>query len=165
MVNVPCLDVGAKNLLKKIQRRRKLPPSISITNILQALYEESPAIKMYVDCIADGRPAPYTLITKTTDHEKNEQIVARLKATKKDIEKMSPERRDSETDYALDIVNECLDEAMILEEECYEVYMTHDGKIVPGSVQIVNGTKIKQLKEYAKYKGYELQVKKSYGLH
>lgn len=137
-----------------------MPPSLSIANILQALYEESTTIKTYVDCIASGQPAPFTLITKTSDHEKNEEIVGRLKANKADFERILPALRDSEIDFALDIVNECLDEAMILEEEKYEVYMENDGKIVIGTIQTVDGGRVEGLKEYAKFKGFEIVVKK-----
>lgn len=135
--------------------------SLSITNILQALYEESPTIKMYVDCVADGKPVPYTLITKSTEHEKNEGIVKRLREQKEYFTSIKPEMRDSEIDYVLDILNEILDEAMILEEEEYTVIMFKEDVIVEGSRQIVKGEKIPQLKEYAKFKGYEISVKKA----
>lgn len=141
-------------------RRDYLPPSLSITNILQALYEDSPTIKMYVDCIADGRPVPYTLITKSTEHEKNEEIVGRLKANKADFERILPTLRDSEIGFALDIINECLDEAMILEEEKYNIIMYKGYSIVEGSTQTVTGNKIGQLQEYARFKGYEISIKK-----
>ncbi|MCH7560285.1 MAG: hypothetical protein IIC67_02770 [Thaumarchaeota archaeon] len=127
-----------------------MPPSLSITNILQALYEESTTIKTYVDCIASGQPAPFTLITKTSDHEKNEQIIARLYAAINVI-------HDGNTK---DILREIADEAMILEEEKYEVYMEQNGKIVIGTIQTVDGGRVQGLKEFAKFKGYEIVVNK-----
>ncbi len=129
-----------------------MPPSLSISNILQALYESSATIKTYVDCIADGNPAPYTLITKSTEHEKNERIVKRVKTAL--ITAKKNEDKDME-----DILSEFLDEAMILEEQLYEVMMFKDDAIVDGSRQTVKGEKISDLKAYANHKGYEFSVK------
>ena len=130
-----------------------MPPSLSITNILQALYEESTTIKTYVDCIASGQPAPFTLITKTSDHEKNELIVKRVRALAEESKKMS-------SPGFTEMLLECLDEAMVLEEEKYEVYMELNGKIVIGTIQTVDGGRVKGLREYAEFKGYEIVVNK-----
>lgn len=138
-----------------------MPPSLSITNILQALYEGSSTIKTYVDCIASGQPAPFTLITKSTEHEKNEQIVQRVKEKKIELESEIKICREDSLEDMLDVVNELLDEAMVLEEEEYHVVMFYGDVIVEGSRQKVKGDKISQLKEYAKFKGYEIQVKKA----
>ena len=127
-----------------------MTPSLSISNILQALYEESPTVKMYVDCIASGQPTPYTLITKSTEHEKNEKIVSRLKES----------RDNAICDDHRQIFNEILDEAMILEEENYKIIMFKGEDVVEGSRQIVKGDKVVNLKEYAQYKGYEFSVRK-----
>ena len=133
--------------------------SLSISNILQALYEESPTIKMYVDCIADGKPVPFTLITKSTEHEKNEQIVERLrKLVNGENWKVSDILN---IDDFQEMLLECLDEAMVLEEEEYEVIMFKDDAVVEGSRQIVIGEKIEQLKVYANFKGYTISVKKA----
>ncbi len=134
-----------------------MPPSLSISNILQALYEDSPTIKMYVDCIASGRPAPYTLITKSTEHEKNEQIVARVR----DCLEKTPEGVDAEYDTLRELLLEFLDEAMVLEEEEYEVVMSLNGTEIEVTRQTVKGDKIEALKDYAKFKGYEISIKKA----
>ena len=105
---------------------------------------------MYVDCIASGRPAPFTLITKSTEHEENERIVKRLIAAIDVI-------HDGNT---IDILREILDEAMVLEEEEYEIVMFKEDVIVEGSRQVVKGTKVEQLKVYAKFKGYTISAKK-----
>jgi len=131
--------------------------SLSITNILQALYEESPTIKMYVDCIAEGKPVPYTLITKSTEHEKNEQIVERIKKWRNELKDYDDYLHGEELVEKLD---EVLDEAMVLEEEKYEVVMIKDDAVVEGSRQIVKGTKVQQLKNYAQFKGYIISVRK-----
>ena len=133
--------------------------SLSISNILQALYEESPTIKMYVDCIADGKPVPFTLITKSTEHEKNEQIVERLRDYLKMVQlgNMDGAGADNLEDKLLEL----LDEAMVLEEEKYEVHMELDGKIVSNTFQTVDGSRVVFLREYAKLKGYTISVKKA----
>ena len=143
-----------------------MPSSLSISNILQALYEESTTIKTYVDCIASGQPAPFTLITKTSDHEKNEQIVKRLReeydATKNLVYEGDPftMTRVEYLDILANLLN-IFDEEFILEEdESYTVIMFKGDAIVEGSRQIVKGEKIEQLKDYARYKGYEISVKK-----
>ena len=127
-----------------------MPPSLSISNILQALYENSPTIKMYVDCIASGRPAPFTLITKSTEHEKNEEIVARLRY----------EIDDNVNPDTVLLLKEIMDEAMILEEEDYDIIMFKDDAIVEGSRQTVEAEKLEILKEYARFKGYTISIKK-----
>ncbi len=160
MGGVLWLVVDVKNLLKKIPQGRKMPPSLSVTNILQALYEESTTIKTYVDCIASGQPAPFTLITKTSDHDKNERIVDRAKLKKAELEKQIKLCREDSVEDMLDVINEILDEAMVLDEEKYEVYMEHDRKIVIGTIQTVDGGRVEGLKEFAKFKGYEIVVNK-----
>lgn len=137
-----------------------MTPSLSITNILQALYEESPTIKMYVDCIASGQPAPFTLITKSTEHEKNEQIVQRVR---EELERIL--REDDwdgecrECGYGKDTILEILDEAMILEDEIYEIAMFKDGVEVQNTRQVVKSDKVQGLKDYAKFKDYTISVK------
>jgi len=134
-----------------------MPPSLSISNILQALYESSSTIKLYVDCIASGRPAPYTLITKSTEHEKNEAIVKRLR----ELRALNNWTWDSPCDHDFrNMLDEVLDEAMILEEELYTVVMFKGDAIVEGSRQIVKGDKIEALKDYARFKGYEFSARK-----
>lgn len=134
--------------------------ALSISNILQALYEDSPTIKMYVDCIASGQPAPFTLITKSTEHEKNEQIVARVREKLAEVREAnkSLELPDKE-DELQDILLEFLDEAMVLEEEKYQIIMFKEDAVVDGSKQVVLGARIEALKDYAKFKGYTISVK------
>jgi len=132
-----------------------MPPSLSISNILQALYEESPTIKMYVDSIADGQPVPYTIITKSTDHEKNEEIVQRVRD---ELEK-TPQGIDADQDNLRELLLEFLDEAMILEDEKYDIIMFKDDAIVEGSRQVVKSDKVEGLKDYARFKGYTISVK------
>jgi len=131
-----------------------MPPSLSITNILQALYTDSPTIKMYVDAIAAGRPVPYTILTKSTEAEQNEKIVAKVR------ERLSEIQGVGRKDYLEEELQEFLDEAMILEEEEYTVIMFKGDDVVEGSTQIVTGTKIETLKEYAKFKGFRISIKK-----
>jgi len=130
-----------------------MPPSLSITNILQALYEESPTIKMYVDGVAEGKPFPWTLIIKSSEHEQNEKIVERARDILHDAEKCN------DTEMA-SIMLELLDEAMILEEEDYDITMFKDDAIVEGSRQTVKAEKVEALKNYARFKGYEISIKK-----
>lgn len=137
-----------------------MPPSLSITNILQALYENSQTIQLYVDCIASGRPAPYTLITKSTEHEANEKIVERAVAKKIELEKQIEVCREDGVQDMLEIVNEILDEAMILEEEEYVIIMFKGDAIVEGSRQTVRAEKVEGLKDYARFKGYTISIKK-----
>jgi len=127
-----------------------VPPSQSITNILQALYESSSTVKMYVDAISSGRPVPYTILTKSSDNEENEAIVKRLYAAIDTI-------HDGNTK---DILREIADEAMILEEELYTVVMFKGDAVVDGSEQIVKGTKVEELKDYARFKGFTIPIKK-----
>lgn len=133
-----------------------MSPSLSISNILQALYEDSPTIKMYVDAIAAGQPVPYTLITKTEDHEKNEAIVQRVR----DQLEKTTQGVDADQDDLRELLLEFLDEAMILEEEMYEVVMFKGDEVVDGSKQLVKGDKIANLKQYAEFKGYEFSARK-----
>jgi len=132
----------------------------SIKNILEALYEESSTIKMYVDAIAAGKPVPYTILTKSTDNEINEEIVRKLRERKAEFDEMLPQNRDSEVDSMLDMIDEILDEEFILIEDEYEVVMFKDDTIVEGSRQVVTGIKIKSLKQYAVFKGYEFSARK-----
>lgn len=139
-----------------------MPPSLSITNILQALYEDSPTIKMYVDTIAAGQPAPYTLITKSTEHEKNEKIVKNFRKEYEETKKLLNNGLPctiTRKEYC-DVLAECLDEAMIFEEEEYTIIMFKEDAVVEGSRQIVTGDKIEALKDYAKFKGFNITIKK-----
>lgn len=125
---------------------------ISRANILQALYEEAPVIKMYVDLILQGKPAPYTLLMRSDESIKNEEIIERLWEVRNGC---------AESDLDLkNILDEILDEAMILEGEKYEVTYFKGEIMVEGSRQIVDADKIDDKKEYAKFKGYEISVKK-----
>ncbi len=129
----------------------------SIRNILQALYEESPVIKTYVDGILAGNPIPYTLIGTSDIGEKNQTIVD--EATKKyyELNSMKPEMRGTEEDTLLDYLGDLLDLDMVLEEddEDFEVFMMNGDFEVSGSRQIVKGGKVADLKKYADFKRYE----------
>ncbi len=132
----------------------------SITNILQALYEESSTVKMYVDAIMSGKPIPYTILTKSDDNIKDAEIVKRVRGLLEgDSWKISevPTFEDF-----LEMLRECLDEAMILEEDWYEVVNFHKDTLaeVSGSRQIVKGDKILELKQYAEFRGYQFSARK-----
>lgn len=136
----------------------------SVTNILQALYEESPIIKTYVDALLDGNPIPYTILSKTSENEKADAIVERVKEFLLEVQKDPKDEGNDMTVYIQSTLEEklleILDEAMTLEDEMYEVVMFKGDNTLESSRQTVPGTKVKQLREFAEFKGFELSVRK-----
>jgi len=133
---------------------------LSRANILEALYMDAPVIKMYVDLIMQGKPAPYTLLMRSDESIRNEEIVQRLRDKIDYLESIEPMMRDTETDVAIEELKEIMDEAMILEGEQYEIVMFKCNTVVDGSRQIVDAEKVEGLKDYARIKRYEISVKK-----
>jgi len=129
---------------------------ISRANILEALYLDAPVIKMYVDLIMQGKPAPYTLLMRSDEVIRNEEIVERLR----EHLKTWGIKFCNECGFGTEMINEILDEAMILEGEQYEIVMFKGNAVVDGSRQVVDAEKVEGLKDYARIKGYEISVKK-----
>jgi len=133
---------------------------LSKANILEALYLDAPVIKMYVDLILQGKPAPYTLLMRSDEVIQNEEIIERVRDMLKYYDNYSTKSKTAAIGGVTDFIRECLDEAMILEDEKYIVQMLKAGVVIGSSKQIVYGNRIEDLKEYAKIKGYEISIKK-----
>jgi len=130
----------------------------SISNVLEALYLDSDLIKKYVDAIVNGNRAPYDILAKSSDNIKNEEIVARVRTA-------LDETIVNGNGNLQEILREILDIAMTIEYDdgYYEVCMFNGDTAVDGTKQIVKADKVADLKNYAKYKGFEFTVRKTDG--
>ena len=146
-------------------------------NIMQALLEASDVIKTYVAAIKAGNPIPYTILIADETAQRNERIV---KALEDLLDNEEPFLNNSHRDWMAEIhhlikhrplpvwaLEEWPD--LIKKEDTpgeieFEVVMLKDGKVVDGSRQVITSEeKMETLKNYAKFKGYEIsffEVKK-----
>ena len=134
----------------------------SARNILQALYEESPVIRTYVEAIKAGNPVPYTLIANSDEMIRLQKIEQNARKRLDEINTVKQECRESEEDYLKEELEEILDIHITMTQEKledgreYEVIMLKDDAIVDGSRQVCSEMKrILELKKYAEFKGYE----------
>lgn len=136
----------------------------STRNILQALYEESPVIRTYVEAIKAGNPIPYTLIANSDEMIRLQGIEERANQKLEEINQMKPENRDSELDYLKEELEEILDIAIVMEDEIkdgeeYEIIMFKGDAVVDGSREICSSLeRILEKKKYAEFKGYEFSI-------
>lgn len=134
----------------------------SVQNILEALYTDSPVIRMYVDAIISGKGIPYTILMRSDESEKNREIIDLVRYNMELIRKVKSEMRDEEMKIILDYTESLLDEEFTLlpeEGKSYEVMMFNGDEIVPGSKQVVTDmNRIKMLREFAISKGFEFSM-------